>query len=66
MKNNKNIKDIGTDIVDTTVNLYKKPSTKTENVTQMIYGDKFTIYRKTSKIDALATPGHLETTFSLC
>lgn len=25
MKNNKNIKDIGTDIVDTTVNLYKKP-----------------------------------------
>ena len=31
------------------VNLYKKPSTKTEIVTQMIYGDKFTIYRKSKK-----------------
>ena len=31
------------------VNLYKKPSTKTEIVTQMIYGDKFSIYRKSKK-----------------
>ena len=29
------------------VNLYKKPSTKSEVVTQMIYGENFTINRKT-------------------
>ena len=31
------------------VNLYKKPSTKSEVVTQMIYGENFTINRKTKK-----------------
>ena len=31
----------------TIINLYKKPSTKSEIVTQMIYGDSFSIYKKT-------------------
>ena len=31
------------------VNLYKKPSTKSEVVTQMIYGENFTINKKTKK-----------------
>ena len=31
------------------VNLYKKTSTKSEIVTQMIYGDSFSIIRKTKK-----------------
>ena len=30
----------------TIINLYKKPSTKSEIVTQMIYGDSFSIYKK--------------------
>ena len=30
----------------TTTNLYKKPSTKSEIVTQMIYGDSFSISKK--------------------
>ena len=29
------------------INLYKKPSTKSELVTQMIYGDSFLISKKT-------------------
>ena len=33
----------------TIINLYKKPSTKSEIVTQMIYGDSFSIYKKTKK-----------------
>ena len=33
------------------INLYKKPSTKSEIVTQMIYGDIFSISQK--KIDGL-------------
>ena len=28
------------------INLYKKPSTKSEVVTQMIYGDSFSISKK--------------------
>ena len=31
------------------VNLYKKPSTKSEVVTQMIYGENFSILKKTKK-----------------
>ena len=31
------------------VNVYKKPSTKSEVVTQMIYGENFKINRKTKK-----------------
>ena len=31
------------------INLYKKPSTKSEIVTQMIFGDSFSIYKKTKK-----------------
>ena len=31
------------------INLYKKPSNKSEVVTQMIYGDSFTIIKKTKK-----------------
>ena len=31
------------------INLYKKPSTKSEIVTQMIYGDIFSISKKKSK-----------------
>ena len=30
------------------INLYKKPSTKSEIVTQMIYGENFSIQKKTS------------------
>ena len=30
-------------------NLYKKPSVKSEIVTQMIYGDSFSISRKSNK-----------------
>ena len=33
----------------TVVNLYKKPSTKSEVVTQMIYGDSFSVSKKTKK-----------------
>ena len=33
----------------TIINLYKKPSTKSEIVTQMIYGDSFSITKKTKK-----------------
>ena len=28
------------------INLYKKPSTKSETVTQMIYGDSFSVFKK--------------------
>ena len=31
------------------VNLYKKPSSKSETVTQMIYGDSFTIIKRNNK-----------------
>ena len=31
------------------INLYKKPSTKSEVVTQMLYGDNFSIFKKNSK-----------------
>ena len=31
------------------INLHKKPSTKSEIVTQMIYGDSFTLTKKTKK-----------------
>ena len=31
------------------INLYKKPSTTSEIVTQMIYGDSFSIYKKSKK-----------------
>ena len=31
------------------INLYKKPSTKSEIVTQMIYGDSFSIFKKSKK-----------------
>ena len=31
------------------INLYKKPSVKSEIVTQMIYGDSFSIYKKSKK-----------------
>ena len=31
------------------INLYKKPSTKSEVVTQMIYGDSFSLTKKTKK-----------------
>ena len=31
------------------INLYKKPSTKSETVTQMIYGDSFSVYKKSKK-----------------
>ena len=31
------------------VNLYKNPSTKSEIVTQMIFGDNFSIFSKTKK-----------------
>ena len=31
------------------INLYYKPSTKSEIVTQMIYGDSFSIFKKTTK-----------------
>ena len=31
------------------INLYKKPSTKSEVVTQMLYGESFSIFKKTSK-----------------
>ena len=33
----------------TIINLYKKPSTKSEIVTQMIYGDSFSILKKSKK-----------------
>ena len=33
----------------TVTNLYKKPSIKSEIVTQMIYGDSFSIYKKGNK-----------------
>ena len=33
-----------------TVNLYKKPSTKSEVVTQMIYGESFSISQKKKKM----------------
>ena len=32
-----------------TINLYKKPSTTSEIVTQMVYGDSFSIYKKSKK-----------------
>ena len=31
------------------INLYKKPSTKSEIVTQMIYGDSFSIFKRSKK-----------------
>ena len=31
------------------INLYKKPSTKSEIVTQMLYGESFSIYKKTAR-----------------
>ena len=31
------------------INLYKKPSTKSEIITQMIYGDSFSIFKKSKK-----------------
>ena len=31
------------------INLYKKPSTKSETVTQMIYGDSFSVFKKSKK-----------------
>ena len=31
------------------VNLYKKPSSKSEIVTQMIFGESFSIFKKTSR-----------------
>ena len=31
------------------INLYKKPSTKSEIVTQMIYGDSFSISKRSKK-----------------
>ena len=31
------------------INLYKNPSTKSEIVTQMIFGDNFSIFSKTKK-----------------
>ncbi len=31
------------------INLYKKPSTKSETITQMIYGDSFSIFKKSKK-----------------
>ena len=31
------------------IDLYKKPSSKTEVVTQMIYGESFSVLRKTKK-----------------
>ena len=31
------------------INLHKKPSTKSEVVTQMLYGESFSIFRRTSK-----------------
>ena len=31
------------------INIYKKPSIKSEIVTQMIYGDSFSIYKKSKK-----------------
>ena len=31
------------------INLYKKPSVKSEVVTQMIYGESFSIYKKSKK-----------------
>ena len=31
------------------INLHKKPSTKSEIVTQMIYGDSFSLKKKTKK-----------------
>ena len=31
------------------INLYKKPSTKSETVTQMIYGDSFSVSKKSKK-----------------
>ena len=31
------------------INLYKKPSSKSEIVTQMIYGDSFSLIKKTKK-----------------
>ena len=31
------------------INLYKKPSTKSEVVTQMIYGESFSIFKKKNK-----------------
>ena len=33
----------------TVLNLYKKPSTKSEVVTQMLYGDGFSVYKKTRR-----------------
>ena len=33
----------------TVINLHKKPSTKSEVVTQMIYGDSFSISKKNKK-----------------
>ena len=33
----------------TVINLHKKPSTKSEVVTQMIYGDCFSIFKKNRK-----------------
>ena len=32
------------------INLYRKPSNKSEIVTQMIYGDSFTLTKKTKKM----------------
>ena len=32
------------------INLYKKPSTKSEVVTQMIYGDSFSVSQKKNKM----------------
>ena len=31
------------------INLYKKPTTKSETVTQMIYGDSFSVSQKSKK-----------------
>ena len=31
------------------INLYKNPSTKSETVTQMIYGDSFSVFKKSKK-----------------
>ena len=41
------------------INLYKKPSTKSEIVTQMIYGDSFSIKSKSSIIFVSVVMRHI-------